>query len=289
MGGAYAAVAADGDTIFNNPAGLGEIDHFKLTSMSGNLLEDVNYVVLGGVYPLGNRSAVGVGYAGAFVSGIELRDANGLLSRKAGYGSSALLLGFGKKLTEKTSLGINLKYYAADGTEIDAGDEQSWNVDIGLLQKGLAPLSLALVAQNFSVIKAGAVLAVVSPAELNLAFDARLNLRGTKTLTAHGGVEFSPHPSLTLRAGRDENNLTAGLSLKLAGAAFHYAYHPDGGPAGSVGHYFSINLDERGWPPEGQPDTFLGSRRPTPTQLPISAKTLDSPLSYSLSSISDIA
>ena len=286
MGGAAVAVAEDADAIMNNPAGLGEIDHQKFTSMAGTILEDVNYTILGGVFPLGEQSAIGFGYAGAFVSGIELYDNSGTYTRKANYGRSVGLLSYGKKLSEDFSLGATLKYYMADGTENDGSDGNGWNVDIGLLQSGLEWLSLGATAQNVlsssnfnykngekeelpATIKLGGKLAIcgskfrsafLAPYELNAAFDGHYDLRGNRPMTTHWGVEFSPNPILTLRSGFDENNLTAGLTLKIAGLGFTYAYHPYGGFADNVTNYFSITYDERGWEPEAPPNTFLGCK-----------------------------
>jgi hypothetical protein len=283
MGGAYVAVAEDGDALFNNPAGLGEIDSLKLTSMAGNILEDVNYTVLGAVTPLGEKSAVGLGYAGSFVTGIELRDNYGILSRKANYGDSVIFASFGRKLTEKLSLGIGLKYYFTDGTEIDSGDGKGLNLDFGILQKGWDWLSLGLVGQNLLSsgrmnyqneesealplkLKAGAKIylmgsgfgaAVVSPLELILAFDTHFLLQETRSMTLHGGLEFSPNPFLTFRGGVDQTDPTAGLSIRFAGIGFHYAYQPNNCWE-PYGQYFSITIDERGWPTEE--DVYLAKR-----------------------------
>jgi len=286
MGGAYVAVAEDGEAIFNNPAGLGEIDTLKLTSTAGSVLEDVKYTILGGVYPLGERSALGFGYAGAFVSGIEIYDHYGRLESRENFGNSALLLSYGRKLSERTSLGASIKYYLADGTGIDAGDGKGWNADLGLLQHGSDWLDLGLVFQNFlssskmrysndttedlgTKIKTGAKVyllgsgfktAFVAPVELNLALDAHFDLQKAKALSTHCGFEFTPNPFFVLRAGYDQNDLTAGLSLKLAGIGFHYAYHPYGEFPENAAHYFSITLEERGWPPEEPSDAYLACK-----------------------------
>lgn len=286
MGKAAVAMADEGDTLFNNPAGLGEVDHLKFSSMSGNLLEEVNYAVLGGVYPLGQQSAIGLGYAGAFVTGIELRDAGGQFSRKANFGDAVILLALGKKFNNNTSLGVSVKYFFSDGTEINAGDGQGWNLDVGLLQKGQEWLSLGVVGQNLlpagkvnyqnggsepveARIKAGSTIyllgggydaAFFAPVELSAALDASVNPRQPNGLTLQCGLELSPNPLLTVRAGLDGSSPTAGLSLKAAGVGFHYAYHPYGDFTENASHFFSLSYDARGAPPENPSDVYLGCK-----------------------------
>jgi hypothetical protein len=275
LGGANTAVVFDADTIFANPAGLGEIDHFKLTSMAGNVLEDVNYTVIGGTYPLGQQGAIGIGYAGAFVSGIELRNNIGNSTGRADYGDSVLLASFGKKLNEDWSVGLGLKYYSSNGTETSAGNRASANLDVGVLQHGLDWLSFGAIGQNLLAadqprqFKAGVKMsllgsdfraAVTSPIRLDLAYDASFALSGTRTLTQQFGLELSPNNLLTLRCGSDTGNLTAGVSFRCAGLGFHYAYHSFGGYDGNYASFFSLSYDENGWPPERPSDAYLAKR-----------------------------
>jgi hypothetical protein len=284
MGGAYTAIAEDADAIFNNPAGLGEIDSMKFTSMAGTVLEEINYTVLGGIYPLGNRLATGLGYVGAYTSGIELRNNTGALLRRANFGSHLLLASCGKKFSDKFSLGINFKYFYNIGSEIDSGNGQGWNLDVGILQKGWDWLRFGLVGQNLlnsgkiiyqsgaaeqpaTKIKAGANLylmgsgfgaAKFAAQEINLSLETCLNLRQSKTLDLNYGLEYSPHSLLTIRTGFDQGLLTAGLTFKMAGLSFSYAYHTFSGFSGNTTNFFSISVDERGWPSEHPPDVFFG-------------------------------
>ena len=296
MGKAYVAVAEEGDSIFTNPAGLGEIDSFRFTSTAAKIMEDVNYTVLGGVYPLGEKSALGIGYAAASVGGIDIRDAHGTYVEKSDYGNSVILASYGRKLTEKISLGANLKYYFQEGSSIKDGNGSCLNLDIGYLQKGLGWFSLGAVGKNILTtgkiryqngeeeelpltIKVGVRMhimgeefesALLSPIKVVGVADADLSLKGSKPTAAHLGLELSPYPNLTLRTGIDQdprsgtmqNNMTAGVSLRFAGLGFHYAYHPYGEIELNAAHYFSISFDERGWPYEGPPDIFLGSTAP---------------------------
>lgn len=266
VGGANTATVFDADTIFANPAGLGEIDHFQLTSMAGSLLEEVNYSVLGGVYPLGRQGAIGFGYSGAFVSAIELRDRYGNLTSRANFGDSALLCSFGKKLNENWSVGLGLKHYISDGTEIAAGDRSRTNLDLGVLQHGAEWLSLGAVVQNLlasdlpRTFKAGAKMELYGPLGLTFACDARFTPDAGKTVTQHCGLEIAPVEQLTVRCGSDAGSLTAGLSFRYAGLGFHYAYHTFSGFDGNYASFFSLSYDEKGWPPETPSDAYLAKR-----------------------------
>lgn len=277
MGKTNVAVAESADTLFANPAGLGEIDSFQFTSMGGKILDEVAYTMLGGVYPLGGQSAMGVGYVGSFVSGIEIRNASGSLWGTSNYGNNIVLISLAKKFETKTSLGINFKYYLIDCSEINAGDGQGWNIDLGILQSDLNWLSLGLVGQNllrpnkvtyqngekedfpltfklgakFFLLGSGYKSALYSPWELNIVVDGEWGFQKSKPFLLHLGSEFSPVRFLTVRAGIDDTIFTSGVSLKIAGLGLHYAYQP-------LAQYFSITFDERGWPPETPPDVFLG-------------------------------
>jgi hypothetical protein len=285
MGKAYVAVAEEGDTIFTNPAGLGEIDAFQFTSMSGSIMEEINYTTFGAVYPLGEKQAVGVGFVSARTGGIELRDSGGVLLGTSNFENSVLFASYGRKLTKKLSFGISIKRFIQDGSHLNTGDGNGINLDVGILQRDIGWLSAGAVAQNIldsstihyrnggqdklpRVLKVGSRMYVLgqgfraarfSPIELVVVFDADFYLEASKPILTHFGAEYSPTDTLTLRAGIDQDKMnTMGLSFTFAGIGFHYAYHPYS-ILRSETHYFSLTFDERGWPYEGLPDIFLGS------------------------------
>jgi hypothetical protein len=99
-----------------------------------------------------------------------------------------------------------------------------------------------------------------APLDLTLVLDGSFALQTAGGLTTHAGLEFSPSPYLTGRAGLDGGQPTAGLSLRYAGLGFHYAYQARDGFAGSSANYFSLTFDERGWPPETPSDAYLAKR-----------------------------
>lgn len=296
MGKAYVAVAENCDTIFTNPAGLGEIDSFEFVSMSGQLLDEVNYLVLGAVYPIGDKSALGFGFADASLGGVEVRDSGAVLLSTSSFSDRVFLTSYGRKITEKLSFGLNLKFFTQDGGQVSNADGSGFNVDLGFLQKGLGWLSLGLVGQNLLSsskmrygngtaeqfplsVKIGTRMfimgqefesAILSDFELVAAVDADLSFQASEPTTTHLGLEFSPNTFLTLRTGVDQdpvpgglqNNMTYGISLHWAGIGFHYAYHPYTEFVNNVTHYLSLSFDERGWPFEGLPDRFLGDKKP---------------------------
>ena len=297
MGKAYIAVAENADTIFNNPAGLGEADAFELLSMSANVLEDVNYSLLGGIYPMGEQSAIGIGYVRASVGGIEVRNSAGTLQKTTSFSNSVTFLSYGRRVNEYFSWGLNLKYYSQNGYDVGTASGSGWNMDLGLLQQGIGCFSFGLVGQNLISsnkissnaanenlplsIKVGTrcfllgeefKAAFYSPWEVSIAADADLSLQAATPTTTHSGIEFSPNSYLTLRAGIDQdrqdnviaNNLTYGASLHFAGVGFHYAYHAYGDLPGNANSYFSLSLSEQGWPLDRLPDSFLGEAAPAP-------------------------
>lgn len=297
MGKAYAAAADDGDTIFTNPAGLGQIDYFKAASMSGKLFEDVNYSLLGGAYPLGQKMAIGLGAVLVSVPGVDLRDASGTLLRQTSYSSALLLASFGKEVADNLSLGLNLKYFATTNADEPDGNGAGGNLDLGLLHTPSSFFSWGAVVQNILsssrinyqnadtdqfplVLKLGTKFYLTgarpgaareAPVETSLYSDVDFQLKGNLPLAGHLGLEVSPNQYLTFRGGLDQLSnggwvqtcLTGGLGLKFGGLAFNYAYHPFGETGESGAHYFSLNYDERLRPLEPPaPDVFQALAKP---------------------------
>ncbi|MFA5034890.1 MAG: hypothetical protein WC500_03835 [Candidatus Margulisiibacteriota bacterium] len=283
MGNAFVARSDATDSMFNNPASLSETTGFRFSSMSGSLLEDVNYLLVGGALPLGNQTSVGAGYCGAFVSNIELRNQLGQLTKTAQYGKSAAFVSIGKRIDESVSFGAAFKYYMIDATENRDSNGSGLNLDLGITQKSLEWLSFGIVAQNilaFSpinhqngekerltpLIRAGARIhllgssysaAYVSNNDLIATIDSNINFEPSIPQATHLGLEFSPSQAISLRLGLDRSTFTTGLSLNWAGLGFNYAYHPNVSDSSTQAHYFSISYDELGWPHTPAPDIFI--------------------------------
>jgi long-subunit fatty acid transport protein len=223
MGRAYVAVAEDGDTIFINPAGLGNITSPKITSMYTSLMGDVNYMVLGGAYPTSANSAIGAGIVSSGVSGISLYGSTpGAASTgTATWGNSVIFVSYGTSFPDtKLSVGGSAKYYVQGGSgssSIESATSTAFGFDVGATYSPTDNITLGITAQNplgtklesgngienslIPTIKVGGKITLypLQDQKLNLALDCDLAKRRPSVF--HAGAEYYPIPSVALRAG----------------------------------------------------------------------------------------
>ncbi|MFH1826643.1 MAG: PorV/PorQ family protein [bacterium] len=149
MGRAYVGVAEDADAIFTNPAGIARITNPKLSSMYTSLLQDVDYMVVGGAYPFGEKSAVGAGIINSSTSSIRLRSSNGEDLGIGRWGNSVMFLSYGtyaselpvvgnisQNLNKDILLGTSLKYFSTGGAGLSMIEDAAgsgYSVDLGAL------------------------------------------------------------------------------------------------------------------------------------------------------------
>lgn len=164
LGRAYTAMSSDGSGIFTNPAGLSDYPRPKAITMTGKLIDDVNYVMVG----LSNSiriGTVGIGYVTAATSDIPLTT---LTSTPTGdvisdpyaytnFNSSILYLSYSKKINQVISIGTSVKLLnqnfslttglmsgaTGSGTEVDLGIKfrpRNW-LSIGGVLKNALPFS----------------------------------------------------------------------------------------------------------------------------------------------------
>jgi S-layer homology domain/Glucodextranase, domain B len=231
MGKAYVAVAEDSETVFINPAGLGTINSLKLGSMYTSLLDDLNYTVISGAYPLDNDSGtLGAGFINESTTGIPLYDIYGTSEgADATYGSQVMFLAYGLDVSKKflPSIpgiygGTTFKYFmqSATGANTSGLNGQGFSLDLGLLYKPKTSyISYGLNFQNLlsgsmtyqngysepiaSGVILGTKVAVLgdvmsgasmyqSDSNLNVAFDYDMGMGYQIPGTAHLGVEYQP-------------------------------------------------------------------------------------------------
>ncbi|MBI5700877.1 S-layer homology domain-containing protein [Candidatus Saganbacteria bacterium] len=269
MGKAYVAVAEDGDALFINPAGLGKATTPKLTSMYTNLLGDVNYMVLGGVYPQTQNSAIGAGAVISSISGIDLRDSSGASSGTGSWGNSVFFLSYGVNLEESNlQLGGSFKYFSQGGAgaaTIESASASGMGFDLGAVYSPSENLSLGVSAQNPigtkmqssnrientipSLFKVGGSLKLKPAESQKLIIAADMDLARGAQSAMHAGAEYQATPNISLRAGLDQNpvaggvetNPTMGIGITSGGMQFNYAFHPYGAIAENTTHYFSVS------------------------------------------------
>ncbi len=164
LGRAYTAMSSDGSGIFTNPAGLSDFPRPKAITMTGKLIDDVDYIMVGVSNSI-RIGTVGIGYISAATSSIPLTT---LTSTPTGdvisdpyaftnFGSSILYLSYSKKMNQVISVGSNLKVLnqgfsltsgsmtgaAGSGFEADFGIKlrpKNW-LSIGGVLKNALPLS----------------------------------------------------------------------------------------------------------------------------------------------------
>ena len=151
MGGAFVALADDGNAANYNAAGLGYINAAHLSMTTAQRFRGlINYNHIGGVLPLGS-----VGSLGASI---------GILSEDSEvYKEQTITVSYGKTFLQKFALGLNLKSFS---TRFDANNESvsahlksnsqffthtaaaDFSFDLGLMASPVTGLTLGLSAEN---------------------------------------------------------------------------------------------------------------------------------------------
>jgi hypothetical protein len=169
MGKATVAGLDDATALFSNPAALTLNPNLTVTSMSGKLLSEVNYLMLGGVEssPFGR---VGVGYITAGIGGIPITSLTGTGSTaavswesNADYYSSIIFLTYGTELSRmmrgqfsNVSLGASLKYFLQGFSGGQSGSSNplldangnGMDMDLGVTWQTNSWLRFGLAANN---------------------------------------------------------------------------------------------------------------------------------------------
>ena len=179
MGKAFVGLADDVSSIFLNPAGLANPQRWQVTSMSGKLLEEFNYLSLSGLYPT-NYGNFGLAYVGSSIGGalpttIEAGSdpddpiyTVDLTQDPMSYYNNLLLLSYGNKLEpilnlpglslignrfpglKGTNIGLNFKLFSVNltGDGITQGSASGTEIDFGIQGKPLKWLGLGANVQN---------------------------------------------------------------------------------------------------------------------------------------------
>lgn len=260
-------------SLFQNPAGIANISKFSLTSMSGNVLGEVPYVMAGGAYKT-NYGVVGIGYVNASVGGIrEATLVNGvpeITGNEANYGSSTLLIGVAndakavnyinnlKFLTDRgAKVGLTLKVVNqgfSGAASFEGANGSGFDLDLGTIVPINDRLTSSFSIKNLipgnnvkgdelPMAISGGLAYQLPERKLMTAADAEYTTRG---LLLHLGAEWNPLTLLFVRGGLDQKadgfNYSLGLGTRYCGFSFDYAYHTYAGLSEMTTHYFSIGF-----------------------------------------------
>ena len=254
LGNSYVAVADDADAIFENPAGLGQLENKSLAYTNVSLFfggiegDDLGQHVLSYAQPLGSKLGLGLGYERI---GSELMSENGAF------------LSLSYKLTKAFNLGLSAKYLfwsvgdipADNGRNDPLSNSSAGNVgvDLGLMwQTPFKGANFGLLLKNLnqpnvaSGTVAGDADAGKLPMDVHLGVAYQLNAQSLVSvqfvrsdLSGDSsdnrllvGGETQLAGDLLLRAGGSKifeedatGDLNAGLGYKWNKLLFDYAYH----------------------------------------------------------------
>ncbi|MBI4778359.1 PorV/PorQ family protein [Candidatus Desantisbacteria bacterium] len=239
LGGAFAAVDGDVNSICWNPAGLGSIKQQQVTFMHNEWLGGVRYEFAGYAKPLseGRVIAGGITYLGS--GNIEgWKDQNTRSDFSAG--DMAVTMGYSRKMNEKMLLGANAKLIHQ---RIDNSAATGIAVDMGILCSGMVKgLMIGASMRNLGSKMKFENKADSLPLEINGGMSFKLpkllcvmdiTIPTDNSLRINTGVEYQLTPRLNLRAGYGSNNdldhgLSAGIGINIENLRFDYAYVPYG-------------------------------------------------------------
>ena len=146
LGGAFVALADDGNAANYNSAGLGYIDDIRVSLTNAQRFKGrITYNYIGGVLPLGGAGSLGASL--------------GILSEDSKiYQEQIIRLSYGKAFSQKFSLGVNLTSF---GTSFDENNEfvkfndyfvdtsaSALSLDVGVIAKPVTGLNIGLSAEN---------------------------------------------------------------------------------------------------------------------------------------------
>jgi len=147
MGKAFVGVSDDGSAIYLNPAGMAQFRTWKLSSMSGTILQDVRYVMVGGAYPF-SFGTLGLGYVNVGVPGIPITTISGsgtpeFAGDYTDYNAGVFFLSYGSELKRilpsdifsNVDVGANAKIFlqgfTGGGASIEGASGTGFDIDLG--------------------------------------------------------------------------------------------------------------------------------------------------------------
>lgn len=263
LGGAFTAIADDGNAMFTNPAGTALYKYPEFSGMSRSLFFEESLYSVGSYAIPTDWGTFGIGMVDASIGGSyqTMRDpSTGRITidpsgEATAYDNNVVFISYAKKLWDNFSLGFNYKLY---NQSISGGQNirgTATNADFGILYRppNLAWLSLGLNYQNLmgaklkwndasntedeigSTLKIGTAFSILGSEEaiyyhdhqkliLAIDFDSiSTTVLSNDTSNLKFGLEYYPLDLLSLRIGSD-SNLGTGFGVGLEKNGFRFDY-----------------------------------------------------------------
>ncbi|MFC1729290.1 hypothetical protein ACFL6I_03040 [candidate division KSB1 bacterium] len=262
LGGAFVGYPVDGYSGYYNPAGLTSLQHREVLFSYRDLSLDRTFHYIGFAAPLPPMAGLALGWIHAGVDKIDGRDFTGNHTEWFSDSQNGVLFGFGLRPAANFSVGIGGTYLRESLYTITA---TGFGLNLGVLYRPLPYLSLGLAVRDLgasyswnteSLYELGSSTTdrfptvVTGGTGLELKrYNSILLLDVFKNSKSEPGVRFGIENGtleiITLRAGMDDGDFTAGAGIEFHaleyGGFINYAFgktENDTDPA----HIFSLRI-----------------------------------------------
>lgn len=235
MGGGFSPLASDASAVYYNPAGLSMLNYQEFAVGHTLLIENSQYDFGAWVYPISERSGVGIGYirlgTGGIMRRVDYQDLG-----EFDYAESELLFSYGQRF-DWFATGVTLKVL---NQAIDNLSDYGLGMDAGLMfQLGSGVQASAVVRDAVAArVKLNSISQKVPQTYVGglgvqrmkitdqTSASASVTAEGSSGRSAlfHAGGELLFYNSYALRGGFDRNNLTVGAGLRTRRIAVDYAF-----------------------------------------------------------------
>ncbi len=253
MGDAAVATTTDVYAPYWNPGALGKVEQKEIGAFHAMLWEETSFSFLSYVQP-SLKGTLGASFIRLYSGGAEKRDINNVKQGSFADQQMALAAAYGMQVYEKLYWGFGGKYVNAS---IDTYSRNNLTFDSGLYYQANDRLSLGMNLQNIIAatmgdtddklpvtVRVGSGYEILDDNKLLLAVDMGRKFNDGKASDFYClGLESRISKLLSLRLGRNKEELTAGFGLGLHPYALDYAMAVhDLGPSHRVSFNYKFGM-----------------------------------------------